>query len=101
MPADHRHPPAGVLERRQLDLGLGLQPGVGVSGAGDEQDADALRDEVPDLLELLLRVARRVADLDHQVLLTGRLDHAARDLREVRVVDLVDDQSDRRGRPTG
>jgi hypothetical protein len=94
VPPDHRDPAAGALEAGELRLGLGLDPRVAVAGAGHDDDADPLRDEVPDLPQLVVRVAAGVADLHEQVLRVGEVDDAAGDLREVRVVDLVHDQAD-------
>ena len=96
--ADHGDPPAALLERGEHGVGLRLQRGVGVAGAGHDDRVGAVGDERADLVQLGLGVAPRVADLHGQPALGGDPDDPARDLREVGVADLVHDQADGGGR---
>ena len=62
---------------------------------------DAIRDQGVQLRELGCWIASGVADLHGHPTAVGRVDHSTCDLGEVRVDDLVDEQSDDRARSTG
>ena len=96
-PTIAKRPPPGAIGG-QLGAEPGVQPRVVVPAAGQHDRPHALAVQQRDVAALALRVAERVADRDQPRAVVGHAHRAERDLREVRVGDVVHDHADGRGR---
>lgn len=90
--------------QREVEQGLRhalLATRVGVARSGDDDRADALSQQRLHLCELAVRGAVGLGDLHRPVLERRAADHAAGDLGEVGVADLVHHEADRRHESAG